>query len=329
LAALLVGLAAPAQAAEPPKRFSLNWARLPGAERCISVKALSERVEARLRRAVFSASGLVDVVIEGHVKPNENGFAASVAISDASGTVLGSRELTTADETCRELDAPLALTVALLIDPNAELETPPAPSPAPVVPQRPTAAPRAIQESEKQPLGEEPFRITALVGGGVGLGLLPRPAPALVVRIGFRPPHAWPIVIDGALFREQEEVPPSGGAPVAFSLKWAGASTCPVGADSRLAEWQVCGGLNGGIMSTRGLADDSMLVHNRFVLGLTARAEGVLHLGSHFLFGMAAALHVPLIRDEFEYEQNAERELVFRAAPVAALLDAAIGFRSP
>jgi hypothetical protein len=328
LAALLVGFAAPVHASEPPTRFSLNWVRLPGAESCISARALSERVEARLRRAVFSAPALVDVVIEGHVKQTEAGFVASVSISDAAGAVLGSRELTTADSTCRDLDAQLALTVALLIDPNAELETPPPAAPPPVE-KRPPPAQRAIREPETRASTENPFRSTALVGGGIGFGLLPKPSPALVVRIGLRPPHSWPIVFDGAFFREQDETPPSGSAPVAFSLKWAGASTCPVSADSRLTEWQICAGFDAGILSTRGLADASVLVHNRFILALAARGEGVLHLGSHFLFGVAASVEVPVVRDEFEYERNAGREHVFRPAPVGAVFDATLGFRAP
>ena len=337
-AMLVLGLAGSrtVHAEESAPHFSLSWARLSGASACISAKALAERVEARLGRSVFGAPGRADVAVEGYVGPADNGWRAVVSISDAAGAVLGTRELVNLDTTCRDLDAPLALTIALLLDPSAELSSSPAAAPAenrePAVVVSPVQSAPPPIPLPPAPLHAEPdaaLRSWAALGGGLAFGLLPRPAPGMVLRVGVAARGAWPIVLDGALYREEEEVAAPRAEPIGFSLAYGGAALCPLGMERRRAAWRACAGLDAGLLSTRGLADGGILVHRRFVASATGRLEGTLYFGRHFLVAAAVSVMVPLVRDSFDYDRDGERTLVFRAPAAGATFDLGLGFRSP
>ncbi|HMJ15181.1 MAG TPA: hypothetical protein VK524_27390, partial [Polyangiaceae bacterium] len=128
---LLCSLAEPSGASAqdpakvPGKRFALNWVRLAGAETCIAPADLARSVEARLQRSVFGALSSSEVTIEGHVGPTRGErFRVLLSMTDERGRVSGSREFLSEPGHCSELDAALVLTLALLIDPNADLSGP-------------------------------------------------------------------------------------------------------------------------------------------------------------------------------------------------------------
>jgi hypothetical protein len=189
--ALALGLAAGHARAEAPKdeRYALGWARLEGAERCIGSRELASNVETSLKRRVFAPASRADRSIDGRVAPRpEGGFRAVVQLSDAAGTVLGSRELTSDGPDCRTLDEPLALSIALLIDPDTngwggrgEAREPDAadkPDAAPPRPgARPAPAPAARRDApaagpERQRRTER-FEASALVGYVTGDQIVP------------------------------------------------------------------------------------------------------------------------------------------------------------
>jgi hypothetical protein len=337
---LLLGVAAPgtARATDDSSKFSLSWARLPGAASCIPARFLAARVESRLHRSVFGEPSQADVAVEGYIQPAaapaRTGWKAVVSIIDAAGKVIGTREIESPEVGCRDLDASIALTIALLIDPNAELspaETAPPNGPrareknppsSPTPPRRGPGSPRAPSQSGA------PLESWATLGGGVALGLLPHPAPGAVLRLGIRPGRLWPIVFQGALYREELQGAAAGSEPIGFSLASGGFALCPLRAEQGRGSLRLCAGLDAGLLATRGLADGAILVHRRFVTSPTGRLEGALHFG-HFVVGAAAAVAVPLIRDTFEYEREGARSLVFREAPIGATFDLGLGYRSP
>ena len=326
LVAFLLVATAPgaARATDNTSKFALSWTRLPGAAACIPTKLLAARVESRLRRSVFGSPSQADVAVEGYVAPTNGGWRAVVSIVDASGTVIGTRELESQDATCRDLDAPIALTIALFIDPSAELSSTPGTSEKETA-SLPAPSPRP---SHPRSQAEAPLRSWATLGGSVSLGLLPRPAPGLLVRLGVVPTHAWPIVLDGAVYREELQAAAAGAQPIGFSVATGGAAVCPIGTERHLLAWRACAGLDAGVLSTQGLVDDRILVHHRFIASGGGRLEGMLYLG-HFLLAAAAGVSVPLVRDSFEYERDSERSLVFRPSPVGATFDLSLGYRSP
>ncbi len=310
--------------------------RLPGAAGCISASALAHAVEDRLRRRVFEAPGQADVAIEGHVERSDSAWHALVSVTDLAGTVVGTRELSSADPSCHDLDAPLALAIALLVDPTATASIPPEVQPrespaaatsSATPPPHPPSAGRARKAPDRAS-PDQPWRSFMNVGAGLAVGALPDASPGLVLRIGVVPPRAWPIVLSGALWTES--LASVGGAnSIGFSLAYAGLGVCPIVARWRGAGLSACAGLDAGAMSTRGLADGAILVRRRFVIAAAGRIEGSLDLGSRWFFGIGGGPSVPLVRDSFVYERGDATHLVFRMASVAAAFDAGLGFRSP
>jgi hypothetical protein len=119
--ALSLGLAASDGRAEAPKTegYTFGWTRLPGGEACIGARELSVNVEKALGRPAFVSASKADRGIEGSVAPRPGGgWAASLQLSDARGSILGTRELTSESPDCRALDESLTLSITLLIDPD-------------------------------------------------------------------------------------------------------------------------------------------------------------------------------------------------------------------
>ncbi len=336
LAALFVvgGVCRPARAAETPHRFALDWARVPNAVSCISGPELAVRVEERLGRAVFEDPAHADVAIEGQVEPTESGWHAVISIIDVKGAVIGTRELSSVAASCRDLDAPLVLTIALFVDPNAAL-APPTTPPAKAVSAAPPVAtpvtppaPRQIGPAVPSP-EPTPWHGFTTIGGGAAAGLLPEIAPTLTIRLGIVAPHVWPIVLEGALFGEEQAAARQNGAPITFSLAWGGVSTCPISLDFGPGGFWVCAGVDAGAVSTRGLSNSTLLSRQRFTASAVVRVAATLNIGHHFFLAGAPALVLPFVRDSFDYVENDDREQVFKMSPAAVTVDVGLGFRAP
>src|SRR6185369_6409872 len=59
--------------------------------------------------------------IEGGIQKSGAGYQATVAVSDASGRLLGRRTVRSGNPNCRSLDDQIAFVIAVAIDPNAAL----------------------------------------------------------------------------------------------------------------------------------------------------------------------------------------------------------------
>jgi len=164
LAAAIGCLAPAAVAQKETSHASLQWVRLPGSEACIGPQELARAVEARIGRAVFASAARAELAVEGHVAPSEEGFEATLSVSRADGSIVGTRHLGPV-ATCRELDEPLAVVIALLLDPDGP-DPPPEQDPAPAAP-TPASAPWQ-----------------ASAHGGVAVLVGPLPAPALAFELG-------------------------------------------------------------------------------------------------------------------------------------------------
>jgi len=135
---LLAMLSATAAGAE--QRWGLTWKAADG---CIQAAELAERVERRLGHPVFGTEP--DLRIDGYLiaadgTPKNAKWRARLTLVDSHGTVRGSRDVTSAEASCRAIDDSLVLVVAVMIDPSAALtpyaapEQPPPPPSAPVEP---------------------------------------------------------------------------------------------------------------------------------------------------------------------------------------------------
>lgn len=170
-AALLLPAAASAQT-----RWGLTWRAPDG---CLQAAELARGVEDRLGHAVFGPDpqlridGEVTAEPAGSRRPGEAAprWRARLTLVDDRGSVLGSREVTGTEESCRSIDQPLTLVVAVMIDPLVLGHAPPPPQ---------TSAP---------PLPPEPPPVT----------LEPRPLPP--------PPQFTPLLTQPAV--DPEEARPS------------------------------------------------------------------------------------------------------------------------
>ncbi|MBX3210375.1 MAG: hypothetical protein KF764_35410, partial [Labilithrix sp.] len=114
------------------KTSSLSWLRMPGADACVATQPLARAVEERLGRSVFVSAAEADLSVEGHVEKRtrgaSSGWHAVITVRDASGATLGTRELDRADASCDAMTEPLALVIAVMIDPDAAMRPKPAPT---------------------------------------------------------------------------------------------------------------------------------------------------------------------------------------------------------
>jgi hypothetical protein len=280
---------------------------------------------------VFVAPGHADVSVEGYVERTADGFRAQVSITDQHGDIVGKRTLQSADPTCRDLDASLALTLSLLIDPNAALSPSGAPSTEPddEVGEPDAEADVAFASDRFASSADDGRRASTELGGGLAVGLLPGVALGLVLRGSVTPPRTIRIVFDGAVWMDREKTPEGGGDPVGFSLLEAGLGACPLGADHRAIRMRLCGGAAVGALSTRGLVDGRIRVERHVAAGAFLRGELDLVLAPHLFVELGLGLRAPFVRDWFDYELDGDRRELFRMSPVAAIVDLGLGFESP
>jgi len=100
---------------------------MPGAESCIPTQALARAVEDRLARRVFVSAAQADVSVEGRIEKSKgkaSGWRAVITIRDGAGATLGTRELEKPDASCDAMNEPLALVIAVMIDPDAATRPP-------------------------------------------------------------------------------------------------------------------------------------------------------------------------------------------------------------
>lgn len=195
VASLVVGAPAAAQDARSrpaPETASLGWSRLPGAESCPTAIELGEAVDALLGRRVLVAASTADLALEGRVEPIEGGFRATIAVARRGGATEGERVYEQHGD-CEALLAPVATIVALLIDPDAELQpdaelsssAPPAPAPsAPASPDAGPAPARAVEPL--RPTSSFVVRVDASVGLEAFLAPSVAPLGRAQVELGFR-----------------------------------------------------------------------------------------------------------------------------------------------
>ncbi|WP_437996437.1 hypothetical protein WMF26_36050 [Sorangium sp. So ce185] len=341
LAAALVAAARPARASSGEQTASLSWVRLAGAEACVAARALAQAVEARLGRAALVSAARADLTIEGRVEPGASGgWRAVIAVADADGALLGTREIATASPRCGAIDDELALAIALMIDPSAVLSpgAPPAPPPPAPPPPPPAPAPAPSQPEilvqrilipvpPPAPPPPAPWRVEVGAGPLFGLGLLPSPGAAAAIRARLTPPRFWSFEVGGAVWFPNEAT--TGASSARFSWGEGFVSACPVslGSATRLS---ACAGARLGALRVGGLgfgvdrADERLTAGGALDVRLTRRLVGPLTAGG------GLGLIVPLVRDTFFYvdAQGRDRE-IFQMAPLAGTADVLLGVDFP
>lgn len=236
----------PARADGPgAETASLGWSRLPGAESCATAIELGEAVESMLGRDVLVAAPDAALSLEGRIERVEQGFRATVVVTRRGGASEGERVYEHAGHDCAAATEPLALILALLIDPDADVlersdtTTPPEAAPIPVSP--PPASPPAAP-SPPDARARAPFGVAVDLSGALTAFVTPSAAGAGRSAISLRfPSGPLPLaVVVAGWVSPWSRADAAGGAWSDFVFALGGAGLCVVPELTQGLELAVC-----------------------------------------------------------------------------------------
>lgn len=347
--ALATGLTprASAQTADRARTSSLSWLRMTGADACIATQALARSVEERLGRRVFVSAAEADVSVEGRIeKRAAGGWHSVITIRDGKGALLGTRELDRPDASCAALNEPLALIIAVMIDPEAKLSSgpPPLPAPAPAPAPAPTPAPAAAPAAAPAPApagppdadvpaprAKDPWRFQGDAVATISSGIAPQVDPGgSIAGTLFLPRIPLGLRGYGSLFlpttAEQD------GARASFDLFYLGSAICPTLRRPAIVAMLCFGGHLGVIRShpetlNRGVADKTEAIWNA-----VSEVRVTIPVLAPLALTAGASAVLPLVRPTFGYERadaSRTRANLHEVSVFAMAADVGIGFFFP
>lgn len=286
---------------------SLAWTG-PGPElTCLGEDGLVRAVNEYLGRNAF-ASGPLEYVLGVNVErlPDRH-FRAVLELRDASGHVLGARELKSASDLCSDLDEPLVLAVALMVDAQPEPEPEPPPPALAPEPEVDDPAP------PPPPARHEPVALLADASLALEAGLLPAARPGLLVGVEFRAVSWLSARLSGLGFLPASVDVPGGGS-ARFLLAGGMLELCPGFGDPGSLRLSVCAGALYGAVNARSTGLEGARSTWERLLGGAFGAKAALPLGSHW-FGLAALTGVvPYQPVRFVYEAGGTSHELFQSS---------------
>jgi hypothetical protein len=221
---------------------------------------------------------------------------------------------------------PLALVVALMIDPDASTAPPPPPTPAPAPPPQTIVVEKqvpvyvAVPAPAPPPPPPEPtWHIDVGASLAASVGLLPHVEPGIAGSALLEPPWFIPLEAYGALWLDST----ADGGPT-FALAYVGGGLCPLRYRDELLRIYACA--SGELGYLKATSPDSAQVHVAGVL----EGRGSLKLFGPIAARAGASLVVPILRPSFEYtDSQTGQAAAFRMSAVAAVLDAGLGLVMP
>ena len=308
------GLAGPGQPAAPTalnQGVHLSWVRAEGAGVCPDAGVIEAEVAERLGSNPFARAPTQ--FIEAIVTQKAAGFEVTIAMRGTDGKLLGNRALTSSPGDCRSIATAAALTIAILIDPDA-LARAPAPKPPPPAP---PPAPREAPQADF-PAG----RVTAFAGAAWGLVPGVAPAAGLAATIDVASPVA--IGIAAVFVPESRTAAPDDG--FAFGLTYGEVTGCfvpvgRVGSTDRL-RLELCAGATVGLLHAVVFSGTSTDPGQRWTFAAAELTRVIIPISTIFEgFAVEIALEStqPLPRHAFFVEgRPAGMDTVF-TQPVATL----------
>lgn len=339
---LLAAGASRRASASEGRTSSLSWLRMPGSESCIATQALARSVEERLGRHVFVSAAEADVSVEGRIETRGAGWHSVITIRDGKGALLGTRELDRADGACTAMNEPLALVIAVMIDPEARLGAssppplpPPAAAPAPASPAAPAPAPVSPPpdaDAAPKPRAKEPWRFQGDAVATINSGLAPDVDPGGSIAGTLFLPNGIPIGLRGygSLFLPTKAT--QDGASASFDQFYLGSAICPTLRRPAVVLMLCFGGHLGVLRSHpetqgRNVDDKTELLWNAVSEGrITVPLFAPLALTG----GLSAVL--PLLRPTFGYTRSDAARTpanLHKVSSFAVAADAGIGFFFP
>lgn len=296
--------------AEPRATAHVEWTKERGASTCSDGERLAHLVEERLGRAVFVARDAADVTVRGRFERTVTGFRAVLDLSRGNET-LGERVLDTSSSTCAELDAPVALVLAVAIESvtvkRVEVKLPsPAQTSSEPRPRRASPPPK----STPVPKGAA-WRAELAAGGAFALGPLPKPAWGFTVQGFVAPPSFVPVRGDVRIWLPRDaEVPARPGGGASFSAWQAGLAVCPLFLPAAGGfELAACAGGTAGMLSAASHDLDRNAEARGMLLGTELQARATLARGRARPW-LELGAEAPFVRDRFQVNVGGDAEEV-------------------
>ncbi|MFO0614943.1 MAG: hypothetical protein U0414_20305 [Polyangiaceae bacterium] len=294
---------APSVARAADRRVALDWSRAEGADSCVDEAGLAKAVDAVLGRGVFGPRATAEATVHGRIQRGPKGWSAHLFLDDASGKVLGTRDVDSEEADCRAFDDSIALVVALAVDALGEVPAPTLHEP-PIVPTpRPT-----------------PWRGEVGVVAAGSFGLLPGVAGALGFRAAVQPPGFWPIGAEARFWLPSAAEEDGRGAD--FTAWEVGLDLCaPL--LRKIIEPRICAGFQIGQLRGEGFGLPVSTASTAWLANVRLEATPFIHLGERFALAPAIGLSIPTIRDRFYYTLGADptRRILHQPAPAVVLFD--------
>lgn len=318
--------------AEAPRTAALTWTRGAGAEACADVQAVARAVDARLGREVFVSPAHAELFVEGTISRVGEQWHVSVAMHDAAGGDLGTREFDEAADAeggCAHLSPSITLVLSLMIDPEAEARvaaaeaagTPAAPAPPPV-----EAPPPSPQPEPPTPAVEAPStRFSLGAGALLGAGFLPRASLGAVIRLGAQVPRVSTFTLEARLVPSMT-LNAGSGATANVSRTTALLAICPIALGPRAVQVRACAGVEAGVTNSVGIGFDTNESSLSFASSALLRATVTLRLYENLVLDLGVTGGVALSRPQFSaVDSHAVKYELYTTAPATISGEALLG----
>jgi hypothetical protein len=338
LVALGGALFAARAAAQDGARVALEWT---ADADCPDAARVRAGVEERLERSAFVAAGAEhDVLVAGTIAREADEHVARIVLSTSTRETtsetsepetLGERELRTR-ASCLELEVPVAVVVALLVEHARRRvvmrvpEPPPQPAPVGIDPIDPIDP---IEPIDPMSVVSPPGWTAELAAGALlSFGRLPSVAAGARVTAAVRFPELFALELEGAGF--------PGGARAEIAEGGAETSAATIAVIAwlawRAAAVEIGGGVGADVGVLRVVGDGfaADVREDRIIAGLSARLRGLVWLAGPVALRLEGALIVPLSTPSLVYGAVGGREsLLWVAPPVAGQLALDLAFVLP
>jgi len=298
-------------------RAALIVTRGEGAQDCPDSLLLAERVRGVAGASVISAelgSAPFETWVQVAITRNFGSYSAQIS---TSGLRHGSRALEDLGPSCASLADAIAVTLAIFLDPYANVPAPKA-TPSATAPSRsaePTPKPKPKEASH----APQPWGVFLDADAGVALSVLEHAEPVLAANAGLHLTPNWSLSLGGG-FVFPDTVASPGGA-VELSLGYAALRGCgrALGeADGARLDWCLAAMLGSLRGSGQDYADN---VSQRAAwLAVAAGPKVVFPFTRSLSWVLTGEAVLPVIRSGFDVQSHGSRSPAFRPSAVGALI---------
>jgi hypothetical protein len=309
--------------ASPEARVHFVWSRGHGAEQCPEESEILRELRVRLGRDPFLDEAPWSIRVD--ITHSEAGWVARVTEQkgDAPRT---SRDLLDGDPSCAPIAEAAILVVALLIDPEAALRSPP---PAPPPPPQP---PRVQRPGPPKPLPRRVHGFTS-ARGVLSTGILPGFAPGLALSVDLGGERFGGTL--GALLLPAKALNDPIRGTFAFRLTAAWFGGCWQAVRFGPGSLAVCGNAMGGVIHSFPVTPAPKATLNdpgdHPWMGLSVSPRLRAHLVDPLALEVGADLLTSVTRHEFTVTHSSPYVVssLFTQPPVAGLLFVGVGASIP